>query len=82
MRYETIQEAYKILNRSGAWFNFDLFDDIGVECDRNEYEYRYYESRLYVIRHKHQRYYWFVEAKNPGDALTKCLSGEIAGERG
>ena len=74
--YEIAHKAYEALNHNSGWFAFDEFDDIAVECDRSLYEYRYCESRLYVIRHKKNRCYWFVEDRDPGRALTKILACE------
>lgn len=72
--YEIAQKAYQALEHNTGWFNFDEFDKITVRCRRDDYEYRYCESELYVIRHKHMRWFWFAEARSPGEALSKCLA--------
>lgn len=55
-------------NRGLRWWSMKNFG-----ADNDDYEWYYAENRLYVIRDKAYRTYYFVEASCPKEAYKKML---------
>lgn len=66
-----LQEAFKNLDR----IYFRDFKDVGV--DEKEFDYYYAESTLYIIRNRKLKYYYFVTAPNPANALMQVKNEVI-----
>lgn len=78
MIYKSAHAVFKELTSVTGWWQFDDYDIIEAECNKSEYEYLYWQERLYVIHLKQNNSYWFVKAGSPGEALTKCLLGDFS----